>query len=82
MLIDVHCHLDHYLFKNDLDKVIDNAKKTNVKVILTAGINPETNRKVLEIAENIIRQAPDQWAVIQPVWPEALAEISSEVRNA
>ena len=51
MLIDIHCHLDHYYFKEDLDKVIDNAKKAGLKVILSAGVNPETNRKVLEIAE-------------------------------
>jgi len=51
MLIDIHSHLDHCYFDKDLDKVIENAKKVNVKVILTAGINPEKNRKSLEIAE-------------------------------
>ena len=51
MLIDIHCHLDHCYFKDDLDKVIDNAKKANVKIILTAGINPEKNRISLEIAK-------------------------------
>ncbi|MEK6949724.1 MAG: TatD family hydrolase [Nanoarchaeota archaeon] len=51
MLIDIHSHLDHWYFKDDLDIVIENAKKANVKVILTAGINPETNRKALEIAK-------------------------------
>ena len=51
MLIDIHSHLDHCYFKDDLDKVIDNAKKANVKVILTAGINPEKNIESLEIAK-------------------------------
>lgn len=51
MLIDIHSHLDHYYFRDDLDGVIENAKKANIKVILTAGINPETNRKTLEIAK-------------------------------
>ena len=51
MLIDIHCHLDHYYFKEDLDKVIGNAKKAGLKAILSSGVNPETNRKVLEIAE-------------------------------
>src|SRR3989344_2275364 len=50
MLIDIHAHLDHYNFDNDRDMVIESAGKSNVKVILTAGINPETNRKTLEIA--------------------------------
>ena len=47
----MHSHLDHHYFKDDLDKVIENARKAGVKVILTAGINSETNRKALEIAE-------------------------------
>ena len=51
MLIDIHCHLDHYYFKDDLDRVIDYAKKAGLKVILTSGVNPETNRKALELAE-------------------------------
>ena len=51
MLIDIHSHLDHSYFKDDLDVVIENAKKADVKVILTAGINPETNRKVLELSK-------------------------------
>lgn len=51
MLIDIHSHLDHCYFDKDRDKVIESAKKANVKVILTAGINPETNRKTLELAE-------------------------------
>ena len=38
--------------------------------------------RVLEIAEDIIRQAPDQWAVMQPVWPDLLAEVPTEVKNA
>ncbi len=51
MLIDIHCHLDHPLFNGKYDKIIDNAKKAGLKVILTAGINPETNRKTLELAK-------------------------------
>jgi len=51
MLIDIHSHLDHHYFKDDIGKVISDAKKANVKVILTAGINPETNRETLELAE-------------------------------
>jgi len=51
MLIDIHSHLDHCYFKDDLDKVIENAKKANVKVILTAGINPKKNRESIKIAK-------------------------------
>tara|TARA_Y100000031_G_C8207595_1_gene379364 strand:+ start:155 stop:1021 length:867 start_codon:yes stop_codon:yes gene_type:complete len=51
MLIDIHSHLDHCYFNDDLDRVIDNARKANVKVILTAGTNSEKNRESLEIAK-------------------------------
>ncbi len=51
LLVDVHAHLDHCKFKQDLDKVIENAKKNNVKTIINNGINPEKNRATLELAK-------------------------------
>ena len=51
LLIDIHCHLDHPLFKDNTDIVVENARKAGLKVVLTAGINPETNRKTIELAE-------------------------------
>jgi len=51
MFVDIHSHLDHCYFKDDLDAVIERAKAANLKAILTAGINPETNRKTLELAK-------------------------------
>jgi len=50
-LIDIHAHLEHQKFEKDLDKVIENAKKENLKLIINSGVNPETNRKALEISE-------------------------------
>jgi len=50
MLVDIHAHLDHGKFKNDLDKVIENARKAGVKHIITSGVNSKTNRLILEIA--------------------------------
>ncbi|MBI2651016.1 TatD family hydrolase [Candidatus Woesearchaeota archaeon] len=57
MLIDIHCHLEHSYFKDDIDAVVKNAIKAGLKVILTAGINSETNRKALELAQkyNIVK---------------------------
>lgn len=49
MIIDIHTHLDHPMFK-DTDKIVENARKAGLKIILTQGINPETNRKTLELA--------------------------------
>ena len=51
LIVDVHAHLDHPDFSKDLDKVIKRAKAAGVKAIITNGINPETNRKTLELAE-------------------------------
>ena len=42
MLIDVHCHLDFKGLKERIDEVVANAKKVEVNVIITSGINPET----------------------------------------
>ena len=51
LFIDLHAHLDHCYFKDDLDEAIKRAEKEGVKIILANGINPETNRKVLEFAK-------------------------------
>ena len=51
LFIDVHCHLDFEGLVERLGEVIENAKKAGLKAILTSGVNPETNRKILEIAE-------------------------------
>ena len=50
-LIDIHAHLDHERFKEDLDKVIERARQAKVKVIITSGVNSSTNREILKIAE-------------------------------
>lgn len=49
--VDVHTHLDHPMFKDDLSKVIANAKNARVKAIISNGINPASNRNVLEMAK-------------------------------
>ncbi len=59
MLIDIHSHLDHHLLFNKLDGIIERAGNAGVKLIITNGINPETNRKCLEISRkyNIVKCA-------------------------
>lgn len=51
LLADVHTHLDHPLLINKIDEIIKRAKNTGLKHIVTNGINPETNRTCLELAE-------------------------------
>ena len=50
-LADVHCHLNHEQFKEDLDLVLKRAEKAGVKAIVVSGVNPPANREVLKMAE-------------------------------
>jgi len=50
-LVDVHCHLNHKQFEKDLPEVIERAKKAGVVKIICAGVNPPTNREVLELSK-------------------------------
>jgi Tat protein secretion system quality control protein TatD with DNase activity len=70
MFIDTHAHLDHEMFKDDIDQVIDRARQADVKVIIAQGLDPVSNRKVIELAEkyDIVKPAlgiypPDALAV-------------------
>jgi len=51
MLIDVHCHLDHHFYKDDLDEVIKRAKDAGIKKIVTSGIDMHTNKIALELSK-------------------------------
>ncbi|MBW2964379.1 TatD family hydrolase [Candidatus Woesearchaeota archaeon] len=51
MFIDVHAHLDHPMFSDDIDRVIENARNAGVKVIIAQGLDPVSNRAVLEFAK-------------------------------
>lgn len=53
VLIDVHCHLNHAMFKENIDKVIERAKQAGVKAIVVSGVNPAANKDVLELAKKI-----------------------------
>lgn len=48
VFIDVHSHLD---ICRDVDKIIQNARKLNVRVILACGVNSKTNRGVLKLSK-------------------------------
>ena len=57
--IDVHTHLDHPMFKDDIQAVLENAKNAGLLAILSNGINPKSNRVVLAMAKqfDIIKPA-------------------------
>lgn len=51
MLVDVHCHLTHAAFKDNLNEVLQRAKKNGIAAIITSGVNVPTNREVLELTK-------------------------------
>lgn len=51
MFIDTHAHLNFEKFTDDLESVIDRAKKAGVEKIIVPSSNLETSKKAIEIAE-------------------------------
>ncbi|MEM4268099.1 MAG: TatD family hydrolase [Candidatus Woesearchaeota archaeon] len=51
MFIDLHCHLDHYLFESDIPIIISNARKAGIKHLVVSGISPKSNRFALSLAQ-------------------------------
>lgn len=49
--VDVHCHLTHKAFASDYHEVLDKAKKSGLGAIVVNGLEPESNRKILEMAK-------------------------------
>ena len=65
LLVDVHAHLDHPFFEKDLDQVIERAKKQGVKAIITNGVNPDSNKRVLELTKkyDIVKAAMGMYPI-------------------
>ncbi|HLC56765.1 MAG TPA: TatD family hydrolase [Candidatus Nanoarchaeia archaeon] len=51
MLIDCHAHLDDIQFSKDLDEVIKRAEENKIIYIINNGVNPNSNRKTLELSK-------------------------------
>lgn len=50
-LIDCHAHLEGDRYKEDLTKVLKRAKEAGLQAIICSGVNPSSNRKVLELSK-------------------------------
>ena len=50
MLVDTHCHIFEEYYKN-IDDIMLNVQKSNVKVIINSGCDIETNREVLSLVD-------------------------------
>jgi len=51
MIIDTHCHLDNGKYYNDLDEVIERAKKYGVEKFIIPAASPKDIKRAVEIAE-------------------------------
>ena len=51
MFFDTHCHLNFQAFDNNLEGVIDRAKKAEVNQIVVPGTDIKTSKKAIEIAK-------------------------------
>ena len=49
-LVDVHAHLDSSSFEGDIDSVINRFRDAGGVSVLCSGVNPATNRRVLELS--------------------------------
>ena len=56
--IDIHTHLTHKLFADDLDTVIANAVDRGLNHIVVNGLEPRSNRTILAMAQ--------KYEVVQP----------------
>ncbi|HSW59014.1 MAG TPA: TatD family hydrolase [Dehalococcoidales bacterium] len=54
-LVDTHAHLDMPEFDTDREEVIKRAVESDLKYIITIGINPESNNRAIALAEKYPR---------------------------
>jgi TatD DNase family protein len=76
VLTDTHCHLDLSAFDADLDAVLERAWEQGVRHILVPGIDLESSRKAVSLAE----QYPGVYAAVG-VHPHRSASWSDYVAN-
>lgn len=52
MFIDSHCHLDFSQFEDDFDKILKNAKESNVSTLLSISVNLSDFHKVIKASSH------------------------------
>ena len=50
MLIDSHCHLYYEPYINNIRETLDTCKKYNIRKLLSIGVDIETSKKNIELA--------------------------------
>lgn len=73
IITDIHAHLDFDEYKKDIDKVMEENKKAGVVAIINNGVNPKSNRRVLELTK--------KYDIIKPalgIYPVHASEMKEE----
>lgn len=85
MYIDVHAHLDFPDYKKDLNDVLEECKAKGVKAIIINGVNPESNRRILELAgeHSILKPALGFYPthIIENKWKDVEDELDFILHN-
>lgn len=74
MLIDVHAHLHFPQIKEDMENILDRAKKNNFTAILNSGTSLESNKITLELSK--------RYYLIKPslgIYPTEVSDIKKEI---
>ncbi len=77
-LIDIHAHLTFEKFKEDIEKVIERARKEGVKMIISSGVGKKSNREVEELSKKYSDIIKPSFG-IYPV--DAVAEMLTGVKD-
>ncbi|MCA9055946.1 MAG: TatD family hydrolase [Planctomycetaceae bacterium] len=72
-LIDTHAHLDELAFDPDVPETLERAREAGVIAVLTIGINADTSRRAVALAE----QHPDVYAVVG-IQPNYVSQMSPD----
>lgn len=81
-MIDVHCHLNFKSFREDFDKVIKQAQKDGVEIIINTGTSLESSKLAVELAEKyenlyaIVGIHPHHADKVQTGWDKELEKIA------
>ena len=78
--VDVHTHLTHDRFRDDLDQVVARASAAGVAAMVVNGLEPESNRQILELAETYEEVKPALGIYpVNAVWDRLPADLPFEV---
>ncbi|MEK6919175.1 MAG: TatD family hydrolase [Nanoarchaeota archaeon] len=77
-LVDVHAHLTFERFEEDLEEVIERARKGGFKIIIASGVGKKSNREVLKLSKKYSDIIKASFG-IYPV--DAVAEMLTEAKD-